>query len=716
MCFDRFVRRCPTALASVWLTSCLFYGTAAQATSTPCIGDCDGDGQVTVAEIIVGVNIALGTTAISSCPRFDRDGDTTVSVDEIIVAVQNALNGCGTSTTPTPPGGTATVKPTPTASARPTTPGIANFTISGKVSLAAPNGGGISAADDAVVGASVDRNGNGTIDPGEAVSTIVDGEGEYTLALAVNDGEQAVVSFRATDAAPLFRTVPAAPDASVMVNVTLRTAEVLTCEATGCSLQGDRLSIAGLPAGVTGMAQVFNPVTQADGFPGDFADSDGNLLLSGVFASVELETPSGQPLKQLSSPATLRMQIPRETWPIIIDITPGNGRIDVPLYAFDEAAGTWIRDGAAVLEDANQAMLAENTLASIRNGTYGGTVVARGAVVHFSYWNVDWPIDSHACVGGRILAANGTPLRGASVTARGVTYTGTSPASVTDRDGRFCLDALRSENPGEDVDQDGVVGETQTISIRIVHDGRIYSGGEADTPRQTGTCDGPCADIGDLRLTPDRELRPTICTAHLNVRDRSGQPVADALVIAADDTIDPDLAFELCAQSPDGFCFPFGSSDEQGNVTVTAVVLDTLYFTAFSSTGASDNALLRWGERTYNGCPSQPLTITLTEGYRFLTLDLQFTPPSRITWTPTTYPVETLQVVGGTIKWTILASTSGFGPPVTYGVVPAGSQQILPVNNGVPPALTPGDFISVSFDALGDDGYLVLGQGVTFVP
>jgi hypothetical protein len=58
------------------------------------VGDCDGDGGVTVDEIIVGITIALGEADISQCPAFEVDGSGTVTVDELVTAADNALNGC----------------------------------------------------------------------------------------------------------------------------------------------------------------------------------------------------------------------------------------------------------------------------------------------------------------------------------------------------------------------------------------------------------------------------------------------------------------------------------------------------------------------------------------------------------------------------------------------------------------------------------------------
>jgi hypothetical protein len=81
---------------------------------TKCVGDCNGDGVVTIDEIITGVDIALGNADISACENFDANGDGLVTVDEILTAVNNALNGC--------PEVPATATPHPTASLPTSTP------------------------------------------------------------------------------------------------------------------------------------------------------------------------------------------------------------------------------------------------------------------------------------------------------------------------------------------------------------------------------------------------------------------------------------------------------------------------------------------------------------------------------------------------------------------------------------------------------------------
>jgi len=58
---------------------------------------------VTVDELVLMVDIVLGTTAVSNCEAGDVNRDGRISVDEVILAVASALNGCpATVASPTP--------------------------------------------------------------------------------------------------------------------------------------------------------------------------------------------------------------------------------------------------------------------------------------------------------------------------------------------------------------------------------------------------------------------------------------------------------------------------------------------------------------------------------------------------------------------------------------------------------------------------------------
>lgn len=62
--------------------------------ASTCAGDCDGDGIVTVDEIVTAVNIALGAQPGASCGAADVNGDANVTVEELVAAVNAALIGC----------------------------------------------------------------------------------------------------------------------------------------------------------------------------------------------------------------------------------------------------------------------------------------------------------------------------------------------------------------------------------------------------------------------------------------------------------------------------------------------------------------------------------------------------------------------------------------------------------------------------------------------
>jgi len=64
-------------------------------TAADCAGDCDGNGAVSINELITGVNIALGLRPVADCSAMDRDGGGSVSIADLIAAVNRALGGCG---------------------------------------------------------------------------------------------------------------------------------------------------------------------------------------------------------------------------------------------------------------------------------------------------------------------------------------------------------------------------------------------------------------------------------------------------------------------------------------------------------------------------------------------------------------------------------------------------------------------------------------------
>ena len=82
-----------------------------------CAGDCNGDGSVSVDELVAAGRIALGHVAAEACQASDPNGDGIVSIDELQAAINAALDGCHA-----PP-------PTATPHVRITAPAHGTFTL-----------------------------------------------------------------------------------------------------------------------------------------------------------------------------------------------------------------------------------------------------------------------------------------------------------------------------------------------------------------------------------------------------------------------------------------------------------------------------------------------------------------------------------------------------------------------------------------------------------
>lgn len=54
-------------------------------------GDCDGNGRVSVGEVVLAVNVALGMDSLDVCRAVDGNGDGAVSVDELLASIREAL-------------------------------------------------------------------------------------------------------------------------------------------------------------------------------------------------------------------------------------------------------------------------------------------------------------------------------------------------------------------------------------------------------------------------------------------------------------------------------------------------------------------------------------------------------------------------------------------------------------------------------------------------
>jgi hypothetical protein len=562
-----------------------------------------------------------------------------------------------------------------------------------------------------------DRDGDGEISSSERFRGETDGEGEYTVEVEGEAGRNLVVTYRASGYADHHETLRLDEIADVEVDASLSSTEPLDCRASVCNTEDRSLQLRGLPREVTGQGRTFNPAVDTDAFPGDFSDDQGNMLVSGVFAHVDLEDAEGNPVDELDEPATLRMRFPRDTWSAIRDIETGNGQIDVPLYAYEETGGEWVRDGRAVLVDEDGERLAESTLGEIQTRDYQGLVYASGEVDHFSYWNVDWPIESHGSIRGKVVDADGAPAQGGIVDVFGVTYTGNSSPQTLPSDGTFCVDVMRSENDDEDIDGNGQSGDTHEVAIRARLAGTRYDLGSVEVPVEQSSCgDGNGYDVGTVELTPDRELQAEICETTVDVVDFDGNPYEGATVFAFDNTIPSETYQEMCYGSGEQNCSFFPSADEQGRAEIRIPVVDRLSLWA-SANGTNPEAetSVRTGTSTVAGCPDGGVTLTLDQGYDFFDLEVSVQ-GNQISWEP---PVSasSIQVTGSeTFKWWVFESEATLESPVTYGRVPEGADVAWPLEGGAPGALSSGDEVTVWASGTSDRGIFEMYIGSTTAP
>lgn len=127
-----------------------------------CTGDCDDDGSVSIAELVMLVDVALNSAGVARCPAGDANGDGAITIDELIAAVSAALQGCpatptatpdtptlvstSTATASTPPNASATPPPTATVSPTPSATPTMTATPTGTTEPTAPPSVTVSAA------------------------------------------------------------------------------------------------------------------------------------------------------------------------------------------------------------------------------------------------------------------------------------------------------------------------------------------------------------------------------------------------------------------------------------------------------------------------------------------------------------------------------------------------------------------------------------------
>lgn len=299
------------------------------------------------------------------------------------------------------------------------------------------------------------------------------------------------------------------------------------------NVSGHSLAEISFPAGsvassgnVTVEVAVGDPTTEAGRptFPGDYMAAStlgGDVdtpLESVVFTEITVTDANGTELTQLNEPATVTVRLPDA---LQSQYSAGD---TVPWWSYDEITATWVREDAdpttTPLDDARVIDL---------NGD--GVLYARAKVLHFSWWNVDVPMDEHACLCVTVQDENGAPRAGAQLIAEGVSYNGMSRPARTDTNGRACVTVKRSTASITE----RIKLYSESGNLKFYYDVTNANEGDVDsneifTPTMQGSTirnTGQCVDLANtIEQRFDGVVNGTV------TKEGSGNPVAGFTILS----------------------------------------------------------------------------------------------------------------------------------------------------------------------------------------
>ena len=371
------------------------------------------------------------------------------------------------------------------------------------------------------------------------------------------------------------------------LDVVLAPLAPVACAGTDCMAPDGSVHVSGFPGG-TGIKRAYtrryDPSLDRSKFPGFFTDSAQNLLISSGFTEVDLRDASGKHVARLSSPVNVRFQTDPTSWANLRDLSADSGRIEVPMYSFDETRGEWVSEPRGELQDGDGGPIDEADFSSIQDGSYPDPVFVSFDTSHFSTFNCDAPNSRRGCVQGRLVTLEGEAVVGVQVSVEGVNYTGGAGAVFTGADGFFATDLMKSELPTEDTDGNGKKGDK--FQARVTASGAIgvFVGEAFDTPVEQGTTGGnkscrppacDCTDIGDV--VGDFEL-PRACEITVHAAFSGTNVNGSGPLAKGDDLVDANVTGEVSGGPSlpldDAICGggPCGSGKADADGTTTFVV------------------------------------------------------------------------------------------------------------------------------------------------
>ncbi len=212
-----------------------------------------------------------------------------------------------------------------------------------------------------------------------------------------------------------------------------------------------------------------NPASQPELMLGSFLaykpDSEkGFITLSSAgFLSIELQNESGEIISTFApqiarmkkkqqgevKKPSLKMKIPEDIYHTLYDyIEETTNIVEVPMWYYDEVKGVWIEgEELGILQDENGNIISASELARIVLGKESKKLYVSARVEHFSSWNVDYPVSTHASLVAQFVDSDGNPISGLYITTQGNNYGGLGDwkGAYTDNNGVAGVDVKKSD-------------------------------------------------------------------------------------------------------------------------------------------------------------------------------------------------------------------------------------------------------------------------------
>jgi len=375
-----------------------------------------------------------------------------------------------------------------------------------------------------------------------------------------------------------------------------------------------------------------------------------------------------QPVVVLATPSAGAhvTQVPRANWRALPFERDPQGGLVVPLWTVVRRTGVWSRSSTARLLTPQGTSVPVNNWDAIHSTTYPGEL-------WLELRPPEGPDGRFLVAGPRLPAAcacftlmhNGQAAAAYLATLEGALLGGPPLKLPTNAQGELCATHAPSEADGEDLDGNGVAGETRTISVHGVSRDGVHASGTFTAEQTTAA---GCTQRGALDL--QTVANPTVqqVTVHGVTLDGAGNPVASALVMARDLTVTPAEHTATCQ----GICVVQVHSGGDGVFDLVVPSRGRVAVRAQWTLEQPDGTSVHHQADAWVTNPQQ-VTLLMEP----MTAEVPVTvrvDQDVVTWDPPLRASRlSLRRQDGLELWRVAGSASGISPPVTLGQAPEGA-------------------------------------------